>query len=710
MSKTGQIWTLSHKDWRRMADILQGDKQSDKPGAQGMTAGKFLESQTGIGKPIVIGFLAILILMLASALIGLHFVAEANQRLHHIVNNQNVKTRLAASVQMSLAQRALSMQAIAIAEDDFVRDEENLRFDEFAAAYVRARDAIEAMPLNAAEKTTMNEMRELTRITRREWVAVQALFASGQVQAMRDKLRMGALPKQRRISEKADEFMRLQQRQADTALGEADASYAQAKLFMWMISFCTIAFGFLITYFVRHRVNTHGRQLHVQARYDALTGLPNRLMLLEQLEHKILLAQRNRSGLFLVMLMDLDRFKEVNDTLGHECGDILLKEVGRRLLETIRSEDMVARLGGDEFVLVLNVQNQQDVASIAEKYISVLDPPFSLEQQSVDVGASLGITLYPDHGQSPSTLLREADIAMYVAKRDGLGYALYSAEQDKTSRDDLSLKGELREAIQSNQLVLHYQPKIDHRQHRVVGFEALVRWVHPHRGFMPPDKFIPLAEQAGLIGALTRWVLKAALHQLAEFHAQGHRLSMAVNLSARNLHDPKLVNIILGLLQETGVQPEYLVLEITEGAVMSSPNEGIRNLHRLDDLGITLSIDDFGTGYSSLAYLKQLPVDELKIDKSFVLNMCTDDNDAMIVRSTIDLAHNLGLKVTAEGVENRETLEILTILGCDTSQGYFMSKPQAAEKIAQWLVESPWAIGTPSEYPDADFWLSVQPA
>lgn len=674
-----------------------------------MISSKYLEKGTGIGKPIVLGFFVILLLMIATALVGLHFVAEANNRLHNIVENQNVKTRLAVTVQSALAQRALSMQAISVIQDDFVRDEEKIRFDEFGAMYVQARDAIEAMALTGEEKALLNEMRKLTRIARNEWELVLEMAANKQLHAMREKLRSEVLPKQHRVSEKADEFMRLQQRQADLAMRDADASYAHAKMFMWAISICTLSFGLLITHFVSRRVDTQGRQLQVQARYDSLTGLPNRMMLLEQLEKKIAQAKLKKTS-FAVMLMDLDRFKEVNDTLGHEYGDVLLKEVGHRLMDAVRSEDIVARLGGDEFVIVLDKIARQNIATIAEKIISALIRPFLIEHQSIDVGASLGITLFPDHGQSPSMLLREADVAMYVAKRGGVGFALYSPEHDKTLRDDLSLKSELREAIHSNQLILHYQPKINHRHHRVMGFEALVRWVHPHRGFMPPDKFISLAEQAGFIGALTRWVLKEALCQLKLFHAQGHPMSMAVNLSASNLHDPELVNTVIDLLKETGIAPKFLVLEITEGAVMSSPSDGIRNLHRLGDIGIRLAIDDFGTGYSSLAYLKQLPVDELKIDKSFVTNMCDDENDAVIVRSTIDLAHNLGLIVTAEGVENRETLEILTMLGCDNSQGYFMSKPQPVEKLEKWLEESPWSIGGGSEYPDAAFWLSVQAA
>jgi diguanylate cyclase (GGDEF)-like protein len=671
---------------------------------QSQTSG---EQEIGIGKPIIVGFIVILTLMIALIFIGLTFVAEANKRLHTVVENQNVKTQLANAIQTALAQRALSMHAVSVISDDFEKDAERLRFDAFGANYVQARDTIENMPLTPQEKSILANMRQLTKQARPELEMVMELALAGEQQTMLEKLRSEAMPRQRRISEQADAFIDLQQNQAARAMRNADASYTRAKTWILILSVSTVSLGLLITYFVSRRVSAQGRQLAAQALYDSLTSLPNRLQLLERLEQKIAHIRQD-GGSFAVMLMDLDRFKEVNDTLGHEFGDLLLQEVGARLVETMRPDDIIARLGGDEFVIVLHGLAQGNVANTAEKVLACLDQPFQIDQQSIDVSASLGIALFPEHGQCPSTLLREADIAMYVAKRGGGGFALYSPEQDKISRGDLSLKGELREAILGNQLSLHFQPKIDHRRHRVIGFEALARWMHPQRGFMPPDKFIPLAERAGLIGALTHWVLKEAIYQLAEFHAHGHRLSMAVNLSACNLHDQELVDRIVALLNETRIPPQYLVLEVTEGAVMSSPSDGIRNLHRLGAAGISIAIDDFGTGYSSLAYLKQLPVDELKIDKSFVMNMCNDENDAVIVRSTIDLAHNLGLKVTAEGVEDRETWEILTTLGCDTSQGYFMSKPQPADRLSQWLIESPWAVWEPTAFPDQRFWQMLQ--
>jgi len=674
-----------------------------------MSAKPRIEQEAGISKPIVASSFFMLSLMMALTVIGLYFVAQANNRLHAVVENQNVKTQLASTIQTALAQRALSMHAVAVISDDFEKEEERLRFDAFGGMYAEARDRIEKMPLTPKEKAILADMRQLTKAARPVLENVMDLALSGQQQAMQEKLRNEAMPKQRLIGERAAAFIRLQQSQAAVALRNADASFQQAVTIILILSACIVAVGFAISHIVNRRVTAQGQQLATQALYDTLTGLPNRLQLLQRLEQQVAHAQQSKAA-FAVMLMDLNHFKEVNDSLGHEFGDLLLKEVGARLVETMRPDDIIARLGGDEFVILLHGLTQENAAQAAEKVLICLDRPFLIEQQIIDVGASLGMSFFPEHGQTPSALLREADIAMYVAKRGGSSFAIYSPEQDKISRDDFSLKGELREAIFGNQLSLHFQPKIDHRQHRVIGFEALARWTHPQRGFVPPDKFIPLSERAGLIGALTRWVLKEAIEHLAAFHAQGHRLSMAVNLSASNLHDPELVDTVIALLQEAGIQPQYLVLEITESAVMSSPSDGIRSLHRFSDAGISIAIDDFGTGYSSLAYLKQLPVDELKIDKSFVMNMCNDDNDAVIVRSTIDLAHNLGLKVTAEGVENRETWEILTTLGCDTSQGYFMSKPQAVERMNLWLRESPWAVSPPTAYPDQRFWLSLQSA
>jgi EAL domain-containing protein (putative c-di-GMP-specific phosphodiesterase class I) len=313
-----------------------------------------------------------------------------------------------------------------------------------------------------------------------------------------------------------------------------------------------------------------------------------------------------------------------------------------------------------------------------------------VEGEAIEVGGSIGVAIFPDHGQDADTLLRRADVAMYVAKRAGSGYASYALEQDTHSPNRLSLIAELRPAIDHGQLLLHYQPKIEIATRRITSVEAVVRWEHPRHGMMMPDLFIPLAEQSGLIRRLGLWVLKTALKQVKAWQDAGLNLQVAVNLSMRNLHDPQLPDTIQEILLRYGVPPELLKVEITETTLMGDPEHAVKLLTRLNELGVKVAIDDFGIGYSSLAYLRRLPAEEIKIDKSFVLDMTTEENDAVIVRSTIDLGHNLGMKVVAEGVESQESWDLLAKWGCDLAQGYYMSLPLAPEDLTRILRRSNW--------------------
>ncbi len=431
--------------------------------------------------------------------------------------------------------------------------------------------------------------------------------------------------------------------------------------------------------------------LEYQALHDALTGLPNRALLADRLQHAILAAKREQAPLAL-LLTDLDHFKEINDTLGHHNGDLILKQVAQRMQQLIRSSDTVARLGGDEFAILLPTADETHAKQIAEKIIHAVEQPFELEGQTFVLGASIGIALFPDHGSDGHTLLRCADVAMYSAKRKRRGFAIYEFGQDRHSVEYLSLKRELHEAITNNQLMLYYQPVVDLQRGRVTGVEALARWHHPRRGMLYPDDFIPLAEQTGLIRTLTIWVLEEAARQSQEWIELGLELRIAVNLSVHNLHDVHFPDHIARILDVLEAHPTRLRLEITETAIMSGSTDALDILNRLSAQGVRISIDDFGTGYSSLSYLKQLPVDEIKIDKSFVIGMAVDNNDAVIVRSTIDLAHNIGLKVVAEGVEDESTYRLLSGLHCDAAQGYYMSEPLSVEELMVWLRESPWGI------------------
>jgi diguanylate cyclase (GGDEF)-like protein len=426
-----------------------------------------------------------------------------------------------------------------------------------------------------------------------------------------------------------------------------------------------------------------------QALHDGLTGLPNRVLLHDRLQQAIRAAQRDHTAVAL-LVMDLDRFKEVNDTFGHHTGDQLLEQIGERLGGVLRGCDTIARLGGDEFALLLPTATREDANQIAERLLQVLEEPFSLGGLQLEIDASIGIAFSPEHGSDADTLLRRADVAMYLAKHTGTGHVVYTAEQDQHSPMRLALVGELRRAIDQNELSLHFQPKVSLDDGRVLCAEALVRWQHPRHGMLGPDQFVPVAEQTGLIRPLARWVLDAALRQCNRWRQEGLDLAVAVNLSMRNLHEAEIVDMIGELLGRWGIPPARLAIEITESSLMADAPRAMDVLSRLRDMGVGISIDDFGTGYSSLAYLKRLPVDELKIDKSFLANMATDENDAAIVRSTVGLAHELGLTVVAEGVENQATCDFLAALGCDVGQGFFFSRPVPAAALGEWLATCGW--------------------
>ena len=441
--------------------------------------------------------------------------------------------------------------------------------------------------------------------------------------------------------------------------------------------------------------------LKYTAQYDPLTDLPNRNLLYERIDQTFLSA-RAKNTPFALMVMDLDRFKEINDTIGHQAGDALLQQVGLRLQAAVRRGDTVARLGGDEFAVLLPGIDQNAAELAAGRFLKAFEAPFMIGEIALNVQSSIGITFFPKHGSDRHALMRCADIAMYQAKETASGYAIYSPERNSYSPDRLALMADLHRAVDEDQLFLVYQPKVNLETGAITGVEALARWQHPKTGLIAPDEFIALAERSGFIKTLTMWGLEAAAIQSRAWSAEGTPVRISVNLSTRTLHDGSFPDRVKALLALHGIAPERLELEITESVIMVDPARALEILTRLNRMGITLSIDDFGTGYSSLAYLKKLPVNTVKIDKSFVMHMTQDQNDAQIVRSTIDLAHNLGLKVIAEGVENREVWDRLRALGCDEAQGYYISRPLPASELTQWLTESPWGLADMNPTLDLD--------
>lgn len=430
--------------------------------------------------------------------------------------------------------------------------------------------------------------------------------------------------------------------------------------------------------------------LRRQALHDGLTGLPNRTLLRDRLQYALSDARRRNEAVALILL-DLNHFKDVNDALGHQYGDRLLVAFARRLQELLRECDTIARLGGDEFALLLTDATTVGAGRVVRKVSEAMQEPFDIDGITVQTTASIGVALYPDHADDADLLTQRADVAMYNAKRSGGGWAVYSPQQDQSSVERLTLLSELHHELDNEApetITLHYQPILDLHDGRIGGAEALLRWNHPEFGWINPEVLVELAELSGLIQPLARFVAREAMQTAATWHAKGHRMRVAINLSARNLYDRNLVHWLGAMLDDVGLPPELLKCELTESQVMDDPVLAMAVISDLRDIGVLTAIDDFGTGYSSLSYLRRLPVDEIKIDKSFITAMLADDTDVTIVRTVIDLAHNLGKAVLAEGVEDEATLQTLREFGCDRIQGYLVGRPVPPADVERMITEA----------------------
>lgn len=424
-----------------------------------------------------------------------------------------------------------------------------------------------------------------------------------------------------------------------------------------------------------------------RALHDELTDLPNRTLLQERIEQAIKLSDRN-SQPFTVLLMDLDRFKEINDTLGHHYGDVLLQLVAPRLRESVRSSDTVARLGGDEFVVVLPGAGIDQAIGISDKIFHAIDKEFRVEGHKISVGISIGIAIYPEHGKSSIELLQRSDVAMYNAKRNDMHYSVYDSEYDQHSTNRLQRIAQLREAIKENKFFIEYLPVISVESGKTINLEALIRWQTGKNTVVYPDEFITLAENTGLIHSITQWVIGEVLQQKSLWEKQDINYPVSINMSIKSLQVKGFPEQILQIANEHQINPEDVSFEITESSMMSDRARAYEAITELNDMGFGISLDDFGTGYSSLSFLKELPIKEIKIDKSFVMDMLDDENDAIIVRSTIDLAHNMGRMIVAEGVSKEEIYDLLEILGCDAVQGNYICVPLGAVELVDWLAQN----------------------
>jgi diguanylate cyclase len=452
-------------------------------------------------------------------------------------------------------------------------------------------------------------------------------------------------------------------------------------------------------------------RLHRQANYDTLTGLPNRALFNDRLAQALLRAGRNEEKL-AVLFLDLDDFKLINDTHGHRVGDLLLIEVSRRMNEIIRAEDSLARMGGDEFTAFMqNIKIDENALLVARKHVSNLQLPYKIEDKNLFISASIGIAFFPDHGSSAEVLLKSADAAMYLAKQKGKNHIeLFTPSLYSKSSERLALQGDLRRALENNEFILHYQPRINLQSGYLSGVEALVRWQHPDRGMIQPLTFIQLAEETGLIMDLGEWILREACRQMRQWHSTGVLVpKVSVNVSPLQFRRQNIVELVISALGETGLSVQCLELEITESALMDDVNQTINTLGQLQHLGVHISIDDFGTGYSSLSHLRRLPVNTLKVDRSFVMNAHVSEDDAQILLAIISMAHSLNLNTVVEGVEYEEQLDLLRELSCHEIQGFYYARPMPAADLATLLLEQTLSLD-PLSYPVRDELKYLQPA
>ena len=488
-----------------------------------------------------------------------------------------------------------------------------------------------------------------------------------------------ALLSEDRVMEHLRSDIQFQLATSGVLLSFAPVVAAAAHLSLWLVPMLLLPIGAI------HRSAQLAADREHEALHDGLTGLPNRALFRLRVE-RACQETAGVAGGFAVILLDLDHFKEINDTLGHHVGDDLLECVSARLRSQLRPQDTVARLGGDEFVvLVAGINEDEEALPVASRLLDTLKTAFVVDGVRLEVGASLGIAVHPTHGDDVDQLLQRADIALYEAKVERGGFRMYEASADVHTPQRLAVAAELREGLERGELFLQHQPKVDVQTGHVVGFESLVRWRHPVHGVVMPDDFLPVVENTGLITPLTLQVLDLALTAVASWRAHGHDVSVAVNLSVRHLTDLGLPAQVDEALRKHDLPPSALVLEVTETLIMSDPVRAAEVLRLLRELGVGLAVDDFGTGYSSLAYLRRLDVHELKIDRSFVGSVTEDDGDAVIVRSTIEMGRNLGLRLVAEGVEDEATLELLRRWGCTLAQGFLFSRPLDDDAVLEWL-------------------------
>ena len=639
---------------------------------------------------LLAGFIVQLLLILFVTTIGLQQLRLTANNLGTVVDVHMRKLSLTKAMMTAARERTLCMFRLSMSHDPFERDQLFVQFNKHGAEFADARMALLNMPLSPREHELIDQQGHLTGIARPMYNQLVETLRGDFNHKAEEQVLSGAIPAQNNVLNVLSLLDTETQRLALEASRKAHQAHEVARFWMYLLSGIALLLGILVATAVMYYTKRASRERHHLATHDALTGLPNRMLFMDRLEQSLVRAQR-RNTLVGVMFIDLDRFKRVNDTLGHASGDALICEVAQRLRSATRAEDVVARLGGDEFGVVIDVARISHVLQVVEKILGVVSEPYRIAERELFSSCSIGVSVYPNDGNDGTSLLKHADTAAFTAKNGGRNrFQLYDAAMNTMAEERLQLEIELHYALERDEFLFHYQPKLNLETGRIQGVEALIRWNHPGKGLLSPAVFLELLEEGGGIVKVGRTLLRSACFQTASWHAAGFaNLDVAVNISGKEFWHNNLVADVREALQQSGLPPHSLHLELTEGIFMQDVEAAVSIILALKALGVAVAIDDFGTGYSSLAHLKRFPLDILKIDRYFVKDIPHAPVNEALISSILALCRGLKLGTVAEGVENREQLEVLRKLGCQVVQGYFISRPVPADEIAA-LLDRDW--------------------
>jgi len=636
---------------------------------------------------VLAGFVTQLLLLVFVTAIGLRQLEIATDKLNQVVDVHMRKQTLTTTMVVSARERTIFILMLSKILDPVEHENLMNQFSANGSAFGIARLALLNLPLNTREQELLALQSQLTGATQPVQLQVIDLINADFIEAAEDLILTQAIPMQNQVVSALSQLDAEAQKVALEASSKAREDHEMARQWMVLLSGTALLIGFFVAAFVFLYTSRVGRERERLATEDTLTGLPNRMLFMDRLEQSLIRAERHKT-LVGVMFIDLDRFKRVNDTLGHASGDQLICEVAKRLRATARAEDIVARLGGDEFVVVIgDIAEIKHILQIVEKMLAAVAAPYQIAERELFSSCSIGISIYPHDGENSGELLKHADTAMYHAKGSGRNrFQLYDPAMNAMAEERLQLETDLHYALERNEFILHYQPQVNLDTGRVHAVEALVRWNHPDKGLLSPAVFLEMLEESGQIVSVGRKLLESACHETAGWHAAGYtHLEMAVNVSSKEFWHEGLIPGVQSALAQSGLPPHALQLELTEGIFMENMDAAVKRVHELKALGISVSVDDFGTGFSSLAHLKRFPIDVLKIDRFFVKDVQHDPVNVALIRSILSLSQDLKLENVAEGVETQEQLECLRKLGCQVVQGYFISRPVPAEQLSTLL-------------------------